>query len=162
MFLVYYKAQEPGQQELHEHLAVQGTASSSLESRSTKCTQAGFRYRWMHKTSRRFRPIATLDKIQLPWFDTPHQGTMFQECLSPICSLLCISPSSTDWPTLGLCRDPVIFCNCCLSQSSIYLIPMMSAWTRHYAKEALQTVCCQVIPPRSQHQPHLTWGWLCT
>ena len=30
MFLVYYKAQEPGQQELHEHLAVQGTASSSL------------------------------------------------------------------------------------------------------------------------------------
>ena len=30
VFLVYYKAQEPGQQELHEHLAVQGTASSSL------------------------------------------------------------------------------------------------------------------------------------
>lgn len=27
-------------------------------------------HRWMHKTSRRFRPIPTLDKIQLPWFDT--------------------------------------------------------------------------------------------
>ena len=27
MFLVYYKAQEPGQQELHEHQAVQDTAS---------------------------------------------------------------------------------------------------------------------------------------
>ena len=83
---------------------------------------------------------------------------MFQECLTPICSLLCISPAfSADWPTLGRCRDPVISCNCCLSQSSIYLIPMMCpAWTRHYTKEPLQTVCCRGLRtlPGSQHHPN--------
>ena len=87
---------------------------------------------------------------------------MFQGCLSPICSLLCISPaSSADWPTLGLCRGPVISCICCLSQPRIYLIPMMCpAWTRHYTKEPLQTVCCQGAQntPRESASPHLTKG----
>ena len=35
-----------------------------------------------------------------------HQGAMFQECLTPICSLLCISPaSSADWPPWAFVRS---------------------------------------------------------
>lgn len=81
--------------------------------------------------------------------------------LTPVCSLpLHFSASSAGWATLGLCRLPSISCNCCFSQSSIYLMPMVCPdWSGHYTKESdtvyqkQSAVTGLGTLPGSQHQP---------
>lgn len=91
---------------------------------------------------------------------------MLQECLTPVCSLLCISKaSSAGWATLGFVRSqpfPVTV----VSVSPVFI---WCPWCVQHGQALPDTVCCHRAQntPRESTSPHLTgcwevWDWPCT